>query len=123
MRRVNQVATCRDDGSKEDNAMEVTMPKSTLVAAGALAAAVATSALLTPAAMAEAPKCKVKGANSFVACTDRIKAKTKTRKLPAVQKVRQGSRATPYGDGSVRFLADTWTYPATPTQTRKGSQK
>ena len=104
MRRVNQVATCRDNGSKKGNAMEVTMLKMTLVAAGALAAAVLATAAAGPAAVAAAPNCKAKGANSFVACTDKIKAKKKSRKLPAIQKARQPSRAEPYSDGSVRFL-------------------
>ena len=74
------------------------MLKMTLVAAAVLATAAA-----GPAAVAAAPNCKAKGANSFVTCTDKIKAKKKARKLPAIQKVRQSSRAEPYSDGSVEF--------------------
>jgi hypothetical protein len=59
--------------------MEVTMLKMVLVAAGVLAATVVTAALPTPAAMAEAPKCKTK-ANKYVACTDRLRAKAPRKK-------------------------------------------
>lgn len=44
-----------------------------------LAAIVAMSALQAPAAMAEAPKCKTK-ANKYVACTDKLKARTPRKK-------------------------------------------
>ena len=46
-----------------------------LVAAGALVVAVMAIAVSGPAATAPAPNCKTK-ANPYVACTDKLKAKT-----------------------------------------------
>jgi hypothetical protein len=46
-----------------------------IATASALAFAVFASAVTDPAAMAAAPKCKNK-ANRYVACTDRLRAKT-----------------------------------------------
>jgi hypothetical protein len=47
--------------------------RSHVATAALLAATVAMPALLAPAAVAEAPKCKTK-ANKYVACTDKLRA-------------------------------------------------
>ena len=49
-----------------------------IAAAGALAVTVLATAVTGPEAMAAAPKCKNK-ANKYVACTDKLKAKSPRR--------------------------------------------
>jgi hypothetical protein len=77
-RGVNFSARCRDKGWPGEP-KEITKLKCTLIAAaGALASAVVMPAFTTPSALAAAPKCLNK-ANKYVACTNKLKAKTQRK--------------------------------------------
>jgi hypothetical protein len=82
-----------------------------IAAAGVLAVAVFASAVTGPSAMAAAPKCKNK-ANKYVACTDKLKAKTQ-RKGVNFQYGKVDYRYRPtrapavVPSGSVRFRIDS----------------
>jgi hypothetical protein len=58
--------------------MELTMLRLSLIAAGVLTAFLIAPALTVPQATAAAPKCKTK-VNKYVACTDKLKAKSHRR--------------------------------------------